>query len=281
MKHQRWEKPHAFRPSFQRHTFAFVLLLVGLGFVLTPEPSKACSCAMVSTADAFESSSAVFLGTVASIRYHESGTGAVVGETAAFEVEMVWKGPVSETIYVAPSSYNSSCGFGFTQGAKYLVYAEGLGVSACSRTTWASLATEDLAILGEGQVPKPGTVSPASFGAGEQLITKAWADPTPPASEAQAGNAADPTPSASVQKATVQPDPTPSASAQKTTVQPDPTPSASAQNATAQPDPTPPPSEPQTSSGCSRSPNTIGVSVVGALVGLAWFGVRTRRGVAG
>lgn len=173
---------------------ALVLFLAGLGLVLTPKSSHACSCSRVSPSEALESSYAVFMGTVASIRYHESGAGTgYIGETAEFEVDTVWKGPVSQTIYAKPSSYNSSCGFGFAQGATYLVYADSaFSVSMCSRTSPVSRATEDLAVLGEGQVAEPGTVSPASYGAGERLLTKAWADPTPPALEQQTRRQADP-----------------------------------------------------------------------------------------
>ena len=270
---------------------ALVFLLAGLSLVVTPEPSYACSCASVSPSEALEHSYAVFMGTVTSIRYHESGAGrGYVGETAKFDVEMVWKGPVSQTIYVTPSSYNSSCGLGFTQGSRYLVYADRDGVHACTRTRPAERAGEDLAILGEGQIPKTGTASPPSHGTSERPLTKTWADPTPLALELQTRGRADPTPLALELQTRGRADPTPLALELQTRGRADPTPpalelqtrgradsapTALVQQTGGQVDP-PPPSE-QTGTGCSRSTDATDVSAIGVLGGIAWLGLMRRR----
>ena len=161
---------------------ALVALLLSVWLTAYPQQSYACSCAPHGTPlEELSASYAVFLGKVVSVRYDGSGDHPrFTGQTAKFGVETVWKGPVSETIYAEPSSYESSCGFSFAEGATYLVFAQdNFRVSACSRTKPHTYAVEDLIELGEGQVPESGTISPASYDPNGRIPIKNWDNPIP------------------------------------------------------------------------------------------------------
>ncbi len=66
---------------------------------------------------------------------------------------------------VHTSRDEASCGYDFTAGKEYLIYANGsaanLEVNLCSRTTLLATAVTDLLILGTGEVP--GTVDPIQW----------------------------------------------------------------------------------------------------------------------
>jgi len=73
-----------------------------------------------------------------------------------FKVERVWKGVSGTSVFVTTSPSETSCGYNFKVGNKYLVYAgkakgqKYLSTGLCSRT---SAAQKDLAALGKGRVP--------------------------------------------------------------------------------------------------------------------------------
>lgn len=72
----------------------------------------------------------------------------------AFQVSTVWKGPVQNSLVVTTAISGASCGYEFSEGQRYFVYAGGsenhLRVSLCTRTRLVSDAGEDLATLGNG-----------------------------------------------------------------------------------------------------------------------------------
>ena len=78
-----------------------------------------------------------------------------------FKVTTVWKGELNETTFATTSPSGSSCGYRFTFGEEYVVYANEsngiLRVSLCSLTRPVSSAEEDFEILGEGRNPEPGS----------------------------------------------------------------------------------------------------------------------------
>jgi hypothetical protein len=75
-----------------------------------------------------------------------------------FEVSRVWKGPKDPTVVAETVLSEASCGYAFTQGAEYIVYAHGHEalpqVSLCSRTRLIAQAGEDLKDLGDGERPE-------------------------------------------------------------------------------------------------------------------------------
>ncbi len=155
-----------------------ILLAVGLALVASPERVFACSCVVPgSPSEELAESGAVFLGRPFSWKnIGEDDWGGEIVEVA-FEVETIWKGPLSETIYVTTRANEASCGYTFS-AHKYIVYTdERFRTWLCSRTRPLSEAAEDLAELGPGQAPVPGTASRA---------TAEYADPASPEPELSA-----------------------------------------------------------------------------------------------
>ena len=231
-----------------------IVPLIGLWLMVHPEQSYACSCAPPgSPSEALEGADAVFMGRAVSVKEVEEVYGDrtyVDSLVTEFKVATVWKGPFNQTIYINSGAYGASCGLAFTEGAEYIVYAYhsgrrgGLGTGLCTRTTGLSGAMEDLAGLGQGTAPVQ----------------------VPSASTPQATHTPIPRPTgAPTPQATHTPIPQPTA-----------TPAPQATDSPVPP-PSPTPDMTETGGGCSLSPNTVDLSAVGLLAGLAWFGLRKRR----
>ena len=153
-------KVSTFRMVFLR--LLLILLLVGLLPFVQPIETFACSCLPPEPPlEALKESAAVFVGEVVSISDTEPSHGSYSGNVAAeFSVTTVWKGPVGKTIQITTPADGPACGYGFSEGIQYLVYAYGalesrdFRTSLCSRTRPLSSATEtDLLELGEGRNP--------------------------------------------------------------------------------------------------------------------------------
>ena len=131
-----------------RIVFITVLLSIYL-----PRPAHACSCAVQEgAADALARSAAVFRGTPGRGENHSGDPW--LSRKIPFEVHEVWKGDVSETVYIFTGSGGGDCGYGFRTGAEYIVYAYqsdgGLATSICNRTRLVTTAAIDLLVLGDG-----------------------------------------------------------------------------------------------------------------------------------
>jgi len=76
-----------------------------------------------------------------------------------FAVDRVWKGKEEKEIVVRTGTNDGICGYKFTKGTSYLVYAaettrddvKYLATNICTRTAALADAKEDLRELGEGQ----------------------------------------------------------------------------------------------------------------------------------
>lgn len=115
---------------------AAILLLVGSASVF------GCECMARNDFEVeFALSKAVFAGEV--IDANTSGPDTIV----TFRVHKSWKGAKTETVVVKTNGPGKSCGFNFTKGASYLVYANddgSLRTSICSRTAAAGCAGDDI-----------------------------------------------------------------------------------------------------------------------------------------
>ena len=130
------------------------IALVAVALVaLLPDCASACTCArepgipeQERAERALDRATVVFAGEVVDVSGGEPAT-------VSFRVSEVWKGPSPETLEVTTSSQASACGYPFSEGRKYLVYADGkkMGVSGCGRTTPLSEASADLEVLGDGE----------------------------------------------------------------------------------------------------------------------------------
>jgi hypothetical protein len=140
-----------------------VALLVGGLVVVLPDCASACTCAYFGGSPqqraerALKESSAVFAGEVVDHKRGDTIWGGVPSTTVSFRVSEVWKGPKRETLEVSTPSQGSACGYSFSEGPKYLVYADDkMIVGVCGETTPLSKASAHLEALGNGETPGEG-----------------------------------------------------------------------------------------------------------------------------
>jgi len=132
-----------------------IIALVSFSFFAIAPTAYACSCiAPGSPAEEMERSAAVFSGKVTAI---ESDS---LGYKVKFEVERIWKGLSEESVVVSTAQDSAACGFEFTAGQEYIVYAydaEGsLSTGLCTRTHLLVENDPDVSSLGEGMAPVSG-----------------------------------------------------------------------------------------------------------------------------
>ncbi|HVG01019.1 MAG TPA: hypothetical protein VND68_14360 [Chloroflexia bacterium] len=143
----------------------------------------ACSCAMPPTAlDALDQADAVFTGTVLRVTpINQNAPGGIYSSTPSsnevvFSVLSVWKGVSRRQVTVLTGMGGGDCGYIFTAGDTYLVYARSsypggpvfslgnlrvelpvgaqqFGTGICTRTAPFAQAAADLAQLGPGTQP--------------------------------------------------------------------------------------------------------------------------------
>ena len=149
-------------------TLALAISVVALTVFASSGTIHACECVESnSPTERLNEASAVFLGRVVKMHFEDwpfdIDSTAVPPEeplTVEFNVHTVWKGEVSKVTHLT-TARSEPCGFPFNMFQDYLVYADGkvgsLEVRACSRTQPVLDAEEDLAILGDGYPPGPGS----------------------------------------------------------------------------------------------------------------------------
>ena len=180
-----------------------IMAAVCLFLLLDTRESYACVCRPPGSPTAeMTRSDSVFRGRVvtvypATIKY--SPLEVFPTEIYEFRVMAVWKGPLYETVYRDIVAAGSTCARWFSLGSEYLVYGSG---ALCTRTRLISEAQEDLAEIGEGRVPEPGTSGPVPREVLRlEKLLKAADDQSP------TGGQAAPTPRATLEAKT--PTPTP------------------------------------------------------------------------
>lgn len=105
-----------------------VLALIALLMAFGPQPALACSCAQSTNAQHGERAAVVFTGTAIartgtfplSLTCARSSAEPVV---VSFDVDTVFKGTVTKTATVATVLSGASCGYEFTVGKRYTVFA--------------------------------------------------------------------------------------------------------------------------------------------------------------
>ena len=140
-------------------TRIFKTLLCCLALLLfSSESGFACTCVKLpNVAEDFQDADAVFLGRVVDVSRFGFGT--------KLRVEQSWKGVSVDEITIFTS--NSSCGYLFEKGERYLVYAHKSSdgeyyTGACSGTTNVGSAGESLAFL-QGKATLPLTPAPKNY----------------------------------------------------------------------------------------------------------------------
>lgn len=153
-------------------TFARAVMCAAMLWAMAhPAAVRACSCiAPAPPAASLEAADAVFAGRVLSV---DAGPDLPVTSSAdpvlvRIAATRSWKGDATAMTTVVTARSSASCGFGFAEGAEYLVYARHdddgiLQVSLCSRTAPLAAAQDDLVALGPGREIAPGS-APATDG---------------------------------------------------------------------------------------------------------------------
>ena len=171
----------------------FVILLASTGFLVFARESNACSFTRPGSPTLeLQKSTYVFAGKVVAV-YRVPND-----EVYEFKVDTVWKGPLYETTYVVgllESYAGTSCAGSlhpFTLGRNYLVYDDH---HVASRSGLLEQRSEDLAELGKGSSPVPGTKAPlpeilqetrnAPKPGADQSTTPGITSPTPMVTEAR------------------------------------------------------------------------------------------------
>lgn len=153
-----------------------LVLFLGIVVLLAAayQTANACTCAgSGSPCDSYGSAAAVFVGTVVSVREKErpkdvatarrdedAGLSEWGSTFYKFSVEQPYLGVAGTEIEVLTGSGSGDCGYRFTIGQRYLVYASrsktNLITSICMRTKPFIQADEDLAFLGTLSSAAPG-----------------------------------------------------------------------------------------------------------------------------
>ena len=156
-----------------------ILLPVLAAGLMPSREARACSCLRQTIEEGAAQASAIFEGTVKAVTPNTETQ--FRGREVTLEVSRAWKGVDSPEVKVLTAGTSAACGYPFTEGSTYLVYAhkEGsspLRVSLCSHTKLIDTAKPDLKHL--GKAPKTlqdegGRGCSASLGAGRPK--GAWA----------------------------------------------------------------------------------------------------------
>lgn len=145
---------------------AYILLLALSLLVANTRSASACVCDNEDppVPDALRQSSAVFTGTVLDMPQQGGLVGRLErGQGVVFQVDAAWKG-VSHTRVTVWEPYwgGTACEWKFTQGARYLVYAQSDGddpdgrlrTTHCNSSKPIEGASEDVRLLGPPMIPQ-------------------------------------------------------------------------------------------------------------------------------
>ncbi|WP_423409051.1 hypothetical protein AABM38_02905 [Heyndrickxia sp. MSNUG] len=141
--------------------FFALMFMVGIFAFSFPSATSACKCAgLPNAARELERSQAVFSGKVLDIKDKRNSKGYII-KSVLFEVTNTWKGVTQSQIIITTGQGGGDCGFTFTKGQEYLVYAyesemygaKTLVTLICDRTNYLTALKDDLPILGAGKPP--------------------------------------------------------------------------------------------------------------------------------
>ncbi len=152
------------QPRHSRCRTAATVLTAGIAIAWAPAPTQACLCLPdVSANQAFEKSSAVFIGVVREVNNQQV---EVIQRKVPFplpstvlicrfrmEVLAAWKGVTGDDVTVLTGTGGGDCGYDFEMGEVYLVYgevrsADTVSTNICTRTHAYRDGSPDLADLG-------------------------------------------------------------------------------------------------------------------------------------
>lgn len=136
--------------------FFLSALILSATLIAAEKSARACSCAPPqSPSIERERAAAVFSGRVTAVKEQKATSTSPGMMEVVFDVDTAWKGVNSRRISIFTASSSAACGYGFTVGVDYLVYAHGaegqLRTGLCSRTKRLNDSRADLDELGSGE----------------------------------------------------------------------------------------------------------------------------------
>jgi hypothetical protein len=144
-------------------TMMVCLIFSFINILIVPATSYACSCVPPqSVENELGRSKVVFSGEVIQVKEQKDYFKGYMTKKVLFEVTKTWKGLSQSQVIITTGTGGGDCGYDFQTGKEYVVYAQmssmygdkdELVTIVCSRTNELSAAQEDLAYLGEGEVP--------------------------------------------------------------------------------------------------------------------------------
>jgi hypothetical protein len=149
--------------KFVQPSFIVIFFVLLLTQAARPTPAYACSCASSprTLQEQVVDYDAVFLGRVLRVEYAD---GSEMGlRSVHMQVFTSWKGASKPLVTIRTGSGHGDCGFDFSEGASYLVYAYGwsttidLGTNLCSPTGRVADEGEELIETTIGKFPANGS----------------------------------------------------------------------------------------------------------------------------
>jgi len=117
-------RPRPTRVNLLRRALVVLIIAGSALFFTAARPAWACSCG---TIDALESAEVAFTGVATDVdRPWTPGT-----VTGTFDVESIEKGTVGRQAELTTHSDGPACGYPFTEGHRYRVYANGGATNSC------------------------------------------------------------------------------------------------------------------------------------------------------
>ena len=138
------------------------LVIVTIVFSFAPREAVACSCVSLDKSQYAANAALVFTGTVTSVtRPFAFGPTCTTSSdepvVVVFDVDAVYKGDAPATVTVRTASSEASCGYAFTSGTRYTVFAtvgtNGLETNLCRGNIAGAIAPQEDG-LGAGRPPR-------------------------------------------------------------------------------------------------------------------------------
>ncbi len=109
---------------------AAVLMLTAFSFLLAPQSACACSCALGTEDEFFENADFIFVGVVTAMDRPLVGGGGQI--KVDFVVEQIAKGEAAGQVTLTTESEGATCGYDFTVGQRFKVFAHNGSTGLCS-----------------------------------------------------------------------------------------------------------------------------------------------------
>ncbi|MEU7001130.1 hypothetical protein [Nonomuraea sp. NPDC046570] len=113
------------------------LLLAAMSLIALPGTACACSCAVPEPTEITTGAAAIFTGTATAVEHVNSDA-----TVFTFTVDAIYKGKPNTTLNIRSHPQSPTCGYNFTPGTRYLVFATDRESSTTSAVPGVPLHTD-------------------------------------------------------------------------------------------------------------------------------------------